>query len=144
MEKLNRLRKIVINGWIICFFLILFILVMLQVTDSSRYEYKYINDEDALLSDIRHQRYDYLVEDVYQNEVQGVEADGDMAKLYAAAHYYENAALYYAHQAAGNAGQAKLRYERMKEYEGQLGEYSYVAEDICAFLEEKLENNSNK
>lgn len=137
MKKGNMLSRIIMNTMIVSFCIIFFILVLLQASGGSRYEAKYINDEASLLYKIRNQQYDYLVEDVYQNEALGAELKGDMAKLYAAAHYYENAVLYYAHQTAGNTEWAKLRYERMKEYEGQLGEYSYVTEDIWELLEEK-------
>ena len=97
----------------------------------------YVYDEHDLLYRIYNQEYNRLAEYVYQNEVLEAPVSGDMADIYAAAHYYENAVLYYAHQIAGNTAQSKMRYERMQEFFGDMGEFADEADEILEYLEEK-------
>ena len=96
--------------------------------------YNNISDESELFNRLRYQDYDYLLEAVYKNEVRNVPKEGDMEALYAVAYYYENAMMYHAYQTAGNTDKAKARYEKMLEYEAQMGEYAFAKEEILKYL----------
>lgn len=97
----------------------------------------FVSDEHFLLYRVYDQEYNDLLNSVYRNEISEAPVKGDMAEIYAVAHYYENAMLYYAHQIAGNTAQSKLRYERMQEYLGNMGEYADEADNMLEYLEEK-------
>ena len=97
----------------------------------------YVSDEHSLIYRVYYRKYNDLVDNVYRNEISEAPVKGDMAEIYAVAHYYENAVLYYAHQIAGNAAQSQMRYERMQEYSGDMGEYADEADNILEYLEKK-------
>ena len=99
-----------------------------------KHVYGDISDESELLGRLRYQDYDYLLDDVYKNEVRNVPKEGDMEALYAVAYYYENAMMYHAYQTVGNTPKAKERYEKMLEYEAQMGEYAFAKEEILEYL----------
>lgn len=96
--------------------------------------YNNISDESELFSRLRYQDYDYLLDDVYKNEVRNVPKEGDMDALYAVAYYYENAMMYHAYQTTGDTAKAKERYDKMLEYEKQMGEYAFAKEEILEYL----------
>lgn len=130
-------KNMILNIIIIALCFILFLSATVLVIRVVQYQRRYTNSEDILLNQLRYRDYHYLTEAVYENEALNVPPDKDMAGLYAVAHYYENAMLFYAHQTVGNEEQAKRRYEKMQEYEEQFGEYGYVIEEIWDYLEEK-------
>ena len=99
-----------------------------------KHVYNDISDDSELLSRLRYQDYDYLLDDVYKNEVRNVPKEGDMEALYAVAYYYENAMMYHAYQTSGDTVKAKERYEKMLEYEAQMGEYAFAKEEILEYL----------
>ena len=78
--------------------------------------------------------YSSLVDAVFQNEVKDAPVEGDMEQIYAAAHYYEQAMLYHAYMRIGDSEAAAPHYFRMKEYESQMGEYDFAAEEIREIL----------
>ncbi|MCM1251615.1 MAG: hypothetical protein NC321_02245 [Clostridium sp.] len=96
--------------------------------------YGYDSDEEDLVNDMKYQDYDNLLNAVHQNEAMGVQKTGEMEALYAVAYYYENAMMYHAYRTAGNREMAQQRYDRMLEYEMQMGEYSFAKEEILDYL----------
>lgn len=127
----------VMNIIIIVLCVILFGLIIIYAATYMNYNKAYVYDEHDLLYKVYDQEYNILAECVYQNEVSNAPVKDDMADIYAIAHYYENAVLYYAHQIAGNAAQSQMRYERMQEYSGDMGEYADESDNILEYLEEK-------
>lgn len=127
-------RDILLNGIVILLCVILFVQIFMFIREAADYHNVYWADEVTLIREITDRQYDNLVENVYRNEALGVPVKGDMAEIYAAAHYYEAAMLYNAHQKAGNLKQAQEKYAQMQAYEEQLGEYAFVKEEIEAFL----------
>lgn len=128
-------RNILLNSIMSILFFILLAQLFLFIVSVRDYQREYTADESVLISQLTYQEYDALVDNVYRNEARNVPVRGDMAEIYAAAHYYEEAMLYYAHQTAGNTAQAQKRLARMREYEEQMGEYAFVKEEIREFLE---------
>ena len=127
----------ILNIIIIVLCVILFGLIIIYAATYMNYNKAYVYDEHDLLYKIHDQEYNILTECVYQNEVLEAPVKGDMADIYALAHYYENALLYYAHQMAGNAAQSQMHYERMQGYSEDMGEYADEADVILEYLEEK-------
>ena len=130
-------KDAVLNIIIIVFCVILFGLIIIYAATYMNYNKAYVYDEHDLLYKVYDQEYNGLTECVYQNEVLEAPVKGDMADIYAVAHFYENAVLYYAHQIAGNDAQSDMRYERMQEYTGDMGEYADETDNILEYLEEK-------
>ena len=130
-------KDALLNIIIIVLCVILFGLIIIYAVGYLSYSKAYVYDEHNLLYKVYDQEYNGLAECVYQNEVLEAPVKGDMADIYAVAHYYENAVLYYAHKIAGNAAQSDMRYERMQEYSGSMGEYADEADNILEYLEEK-------
>lgn len=130
-------KGVVLNIIIIVLCVILFGLIITYAAAYMDYNKIYVYDEHNLLYRVYDQEYNGLTEGVYQNEVLEAPVKGNMADIYAVAHYYENAVLYYAHKIAGNAAQSDMRYERMQEYSGNMGEYADEADAILEYLEEK-------
>ena len=126
----------ILNIIIIVLCVILFGLIIIYTAIYMDYNRTYVNDEHYMLYRVYDNEYNDLMESVYQNEISGASIEGSMAQLYAVAHYYENAVLYYAHQTAGNAAQADMRYEKMQEYAKDMGEFADEAEVILEYLEE--------
>lgn len=140
-EKTGVLRRnFLLNGIVILLCVILFIQVITFIKEAVSYQKVYTADETTLLRMVNGQQYDSLVENVYRNEARGVSVKGDMAQIYAVAHYYDSAMLYNAYRKAGNVRQAQENYARMQTYEEQLGEYAFVKEEIGAFLGMGSEN----
>lgn len=134
-EKTGFLRsRLLWNGIVIVLCAILFLQVITFIKEAADYHKVYTVDESVLLQMLTGRQYDSLVENVYRNEAHGVSVSGDMEQIYAAAYYYEAAMLYHAHRKSGNVRQAEEAYVRMQEYEGQLGEYAFVKEEIREFL----------
>lgn len=129
---MRKLLNVVIVIFCIVFFIQTASLIWYVVED--KHVYNDISDESELLSRIRYQDYDYLLDAVYKNEVRNVPKEGDMEALYAVAYYYENAMMYHAYQTAGNTAKANARYEKMLEYEAQMGEYAFAKEEILEYL----------
>ncbi|MCM1387229.1 MAG: hypothetical protein NC231_07885 [Bacillus sp. (in: Bacteria)] len=96
--------------------------------------YGYDSDEEDLVNDMKYQDYDNLLNAVHQNEAMGVQKEGEMEALYAVAYYYENAMMYHAYRTAGDREKAQQRYDKMLEYEMQMGEYSFAKEEILDYL----------
>lgn len=133
-------KNLLLNGIVILLCVVLGIQIVTFFRESSDYLKGPETDEALLIQWVSHQNYERLVEDVYRYEALGVPVEGDMAQIYAAAHYYEAAMLYNAHQKAGNAQQAEEKFAQMQTYEEQLGEYAFVKEEIWAFLGMETEN----
>ncbi len=133
-------RNLLLNGIVILLCAILCIQIVTFARESSDYLKGPETDEALLIQWVSHQNYERLVEDVYRYEALGVPVEGDMAQIYAVAHYYEAAMLYNAHQKAGNTQQAEEKFAQMQAYEEQLGEYAFVKEEIGAFLGMETEN----
>ncbi len=117
---------------VLCFILI--VQCFLFIVRLRDYQRVYTADESALISQLTYQEYDMLMDYVYRNEARNVPVTGDMAKIYAVAHYYEAAMLAHAHQTAGNSQPAQQRRAQMQEYEKQMGEYDFVKEEIREIL----------
>ena len=129
---MKKLLNVIIVIFCIVFFIQTASLIWYVVED--KHVYNDISDEAELLSRLRYQDYDYLLDAVHKNEVRNVLKEGDMEALYAVAYYYENAMMYHAYQTAGNTAMAKARYEKMLEYEAQMGEYAFAKEEILEYL----------
>ena len=129
---MRKLLNVVIVIFCIVFFIQTASLIWYVVED--KHVYNDISDEAELLSRLRYQDYDYLLDAVYKNEVRNVPKEGDMEALYAVAYYYENAMMYHAYQTAGDTVRAKERYDKMSEYEAQMGEYAFAKEEILEYL----------
>lgn len=98
------------------------------------YRRVYTADEMSLISMVSYGQYDTLAENVHRNEAYQAPVKGDMAQLYAVAYYYEAAMLYHAHSEAGNTAQAQRKYDKMQEYEKQMGSYAFAKEEIWESL----------
>lgn len=127
-------KNLLLNGIVILLCVILFSQVVTFIREASGYMKAYETEEETLIQSVSIGNYERLVENVYRNEALGAPVTGDMPELYAAAYYYEAAMLYNAHKKAGNAKQAEEKYAQMQAYEGQLGDYAFVKEEIQAFL----------
>lgn len=136
IQKKTFNKGAVLNIIIIVLCVILFGLIIIYTAIYMDYNRTYVNDEHYMLYRVYDKEYNDMTESVYQNEITGAPTEGSMAQLYAVAHYYENAVLYYAHQTAGNAAQADTRYEKMQEYAKDMGEFADEAEVILEYLEE--------
>ncbi|MDE6662329.1 MAG: hypothetical protein K2K46_03200 [Lachnospiraceae bacterium] len=130
-------KDVVLNIIIIVLCVILFGLIAIYTAVYIDSNQLYVSDEQSLIYRVYYRKYNDLVDNVYRNEISEAPVKGDMAEIYAVAHYYENAVLYYAHQIAGNAAQSQMRYERMQEYSGDMGEYADEADNILEYLEKK-------
>ncbi|MBD5522319.1 MAG: hypothetical protein HDR03_14035 [Lachnospiraceae bacterium] len=130
-------KDVVLNIIIIVLCVILFGLIAIYTAVYIDSNQLYVSDEHSLLYRVYYQKYNDLVDNVYRNEISETPVKGDMAEIYAVAHFYENAVLYYAHQIAGNTAQSEMRYERMQKYSGNMGEYADEADNILEYLEEK-------
>ena len=130
-------KDVVLNIIIIMLCVILFGLIAIYTAVYIDSNQLYVSDEHSLIYRVYYRKYNDLVDNVYRNEISEAPVKGDMAEIYAVAHYYENAVLYYAHQIAGNAAQSQMRYERMQEYSGDMGEYADEADNILEYLEKK-------
>ena len=130
-------KDVVLNIIIIVLCVILFGLIAIYTAVYIDSNQLYVSDEHSLIYRVYYRKYNDLVDNVYRNEISEAPVKGDMAEIYAVAHYYENAVLYYAHQIAGNAAQSQMRYERMQEYSGDMGEYADEADNILEYLEKK-------
>ena len=130
-------KDVVMNIIIIVLCVILFGLIAIYTAVYIDSYQLYVSDEHSLIYRVYYRKYNDLVDNVYRNEISEAPVKGDMAEIYAVAHYYENAVLYYAHQIAGNTDQSKLRYERMQEYSEDMGEYADEADNILEYLEKK-------
>ena len=130
-------KDVVLNIIIIVLCVILFGLIAIYTAVYIDSNQLYVSDEHSLIYRVYYRKYNDLVDNVYRNEISEAPVKGDMAEIYAVAHYYENAVLYYAHQIAGNAAQSQIRYERMQEYSGDMGEYADEADNILEYLEKK-------
>ena len=93
-------KDVVLNIIIIVLCVILFGLIIIYAAVYIDSNQLYVSDEHSLLYSVYYQRYNDLVDSVYRNEISEAPVKGDMAEIYAVAHYYENAVLYYAHQIA--------------------------------------------
>ncbi len=133
-------KNLLLNGIVILLCVVLGIQIVTFFRESSDYLKGPETDEAFLIQWVSYQNYARLLEDVYRYEALGVPVEGDMAQIYAVAHYYEAAMLYNAHQKAGNTQQAEEKFAQMQAYEEQLGEYAFVKEEIGAFLGMETEN----
>lgn len=127
-------RDILLNLIVRALGVILFIQAVVFIGNVIEYQKVYAADEAALIRQVTYQEYDSLVDQVCRNEAMNVPVKGDMAEIYAVAYYYEAAMLYKAHLTAGNTRQAQLKYERMQEFEPQMGEYAFAKEEIWKIL----------
>ena len=110
-------KNLLLNGIVILLCVVLGIQIVMFFRECSDYLKGPETDEALLIQWVSHQNYERLVEDVYRYEALGVPVKGDMAQIYASAHYYEAAMLYNAHQKAGNAQQAEEKFAQMQAYE---------------------------
>lgn len=127
-------KNLILNIIIIVLCIILFFMTLTFMAEVADYQRVYKMGEESLINCVRYQDYDSLVEYMYRNEARGEAVSGDMEKLYAVAHYYENAVLYQAYKKAGNQNEAQRKYEKMEEYKEWMGEYSFAEEDITQLL----------
>lgn len=127
-------KNIILNIIIIALCIILFLFTIAFIGETVEYNKVYTYNGVALLRYIEHQQYTELTDAVYENEANGV-FSAKMEEMYAIAHYYHNAVLYYAYQNIGDTQQAQIKYEKMQEYEAKLGEYAYVKDEILSNLE---------
>ncbi len=90
----------------------------------------------ALIRMLERGRYNELMEEKYNNEMEGatVLSNSAYAIPYAAADYYEAAINYYGYLSAGEGTLATPYKKTMNESRNALGEYAYVADDIDALL----------
>ena len=135
MKNKRSTKNIVANIIIIVLCIFLFLFTITFIGETIEYNKSYTYDDTTLLRYVSYQQYVDLVDAVYANEAKGVSVKKDMEEVYALAHYYNNAVLYYAYQGIGDMEQAQIKYEKMQEYEAQLDEYAYVTEEIRNDLE---------
>lgn len=100
-----------------------------------RYMKGYAYDEEDFLSCIRIEDYSSMVEYLYKNEVNDVKATAGMEECYAVARYYEAASMYKAYKAVGRNTEAEEKKQIMEGQITEMGELSYVIEDILTYLE---------
>lgn len=129
---MKKLLNIVIV--ILCIVLFMQTASLIWYVSEDKWVYNNISDESELFSRLQYQSYDSLLDAVYRNEAGNAPKEGDMEALYAVAHYYENAMMYHAYQTAGDSEKAQARYEKMLEYEAQMGEYAFAKEEILEYL----------
>lgn len=130
-------KNIVLNMIIIALCVFLFLFTVTFIVEMIDYNKVYTCDDGMLLRYVNYGQYEDLVNAVYANEAKGVSVKESMKEVYAIAHYYHNAVLYYAYQKTGDTGQAQIKYKKMQEYEAKLDEYSYVKDEIWEYLESK-------
>lgn len=104
-------------------------------SDFIRYMKGYAYDEEDFLSCIRIEDYSSMVEYLYKNEVNDVKTTAGMEECYAVARYYEAASMYKAYKAVGRNTEAEKKKQVMDEQITEMGELSYIAEDIVEYLE---------
>lgn len=100
-----------------------------------RYMKGYAYDEEDFLSCIRIEDYSSMVEYLYKNEVNDVKTTAGMEECYAVARYYEAASMYKAYKAVGRNTEAEEKKRIMEGQITEMGELSYVIEDILTYLE---------
>lgn len=127
-------KNLILNIIIIVLSVMLFLLTVTFLIETVDYQRSYKVTEGDMINYVRYQEYDVLVECMYSNEANGIKPTGDMEELYAVALYYENAVLYQAYQVSGNADEAQKKYNRMKECEGQMGDFAFAKEEIWNLL----------
>lgn len=134
MKRERSRKEIILNIIMRVLCIILFIQIFVFIGNVLDYQTVYLADEATLIRQVNYQEYDSLVENVYRNAAHGEPLQGDMQKIYAVAYYYEAAMMYNAYQTVGNTGEAQRQYEKMQEYEAQMGEYSFAKDDILKYL----------
>ena len=126
-----------LNVIIVALTVILFIMaVTLYVQTSPRHE-SYYSESSAneMLMRLDYGGYFRLLEAKYENEVMGITVSNDKAYIipYAIADYYE-AAFNYAGYSRVEGAETFGYKSAMEETRGNMGEYSYIADEIDKFL----------
>lgn len=99
------------------------------------YSRVYVYDEERFWNCIQSESYDYIVSCMYENEINGVKTTKDLEECYAVARYFEAASFYKAYEQNGKTDKAKEKQKIMEEQKEKMGELSFAAGDIDAFLE---------
>lgn len=127
-------KSLIYNIVIIVLSVLLVLLTLTFVVGVYEYQMDYIADEEDMIYYVSYQNYGYLAEQMYRQEAKNIRPTGDMEMLYAVAHYYENAVMYQAYTESGESQKAQEKYEKMLQYEGQMGDYGFAKEDIWNLL----------
>lgn len=133
MEK-KKGKNFVFNIIIVVLSVMLILLTFTFAAGVFDYQRDYIMDEEDMIYYVRFQNYHYLTEQMYYQQAKNVKPSEDMKMLYAVAHYYENAVMYQAYAESGESQKAQEKYEKMQQYEGQMGDYAFAKEDIWNLL----------
>lgn len=79
-------------------------------------------------------RYVDNIKYMYENKINDVRENTELTQCYAVAEYFEAASLYKAYVIKGNADKAQKYLEVMAKAYSEMGDVSYLAEDIDAKL----------
>lgn len=130
--------KSMISNIIIVFLLLVFAVAMIIcVSEIQSYNYNedYYRDEDSFLYAIQEKDYSRLVEISNFNKVLEKKENEKMKSFHAVADYFEAAAYYKAYQKIGDLDKAEKKWKIMEQTKTEMGEFSYLAEEMLEELE---------
>ena len=127
--------KSLISNIILVFLLIVFVIgITICISEIGNYNDNYYMEEDSFLYAIQEKDYSRLVEiSKLHRAVNGVEEK--FTPYHAVADYFEAATFYKAYMKMGDEEQAKKEKEIMDNNFYQMGEFSYLSEEIIKDLD---------
>lgn len=108
-------------------FVIAFITFVGEISDSSRY---YEQKASSFWWEYDNGRYVYSIRNRYENMYNGVEETEELSQCYAVSEYFEATSLYKAAVCTGKEESAMKYLEKMAKAYSEMGDVSYLAEDI--------------
>lgn len=126
--------KNLMSNIILVFLLIVFVIgIIICISEIKYYHDDYYMNEDSFLYAIQEKEYSRLVKiSKSHRAVNGVEEK--LIPYHAIADYFEAATFYKAYMKIGDEEQARKKKEIMEENVYQMGEFSYLAEEIMEDL----------
>jgi len=123
-------KNAVTNLIIVALCVVFVVLVWLTWRDFRNAGSQFIWSEDSLVYYIQRGNYAGMLRSAYNNEMRGIKSTDTMKECYAAAYYYEAAALYKAYAETGKTEEAEAQRRIMEEQETRMGELTFLAEEI--------------
>ena len=131
MSKRFQLISNIAIGILAFLLTLIILLTAFSVSDELK---TYTADEDSLIFSLQYSQYDDLLRNYHRNEALNVKTTKTMEECYAIARYYEAALDYQLALRAENPAQQEEAKERMTQSAGEMGDFSYIKEEIDELL----------
>lgn len=131
MSKRFQLISNIVIGILAFLLTLIILLTAFSVSDELK---TYTTDEDSLVFSLQYGQYDDLLRNYHRNEALNVKTTKTMEECYAIARYYEAALDYQLALRAEDPAQQKEAKERMTQSAGEMGDFSYIKEEIDELL----------